>query len=131
MTDISLSLLRAARLEPLATLQAAHAARIQNERGDLRFQRWGCLNILSWIDGVLRTCIQFKQGHYEDGELMLHGDYPASLALASMGRPLQAIIDHPAFSGIDLEVTSANVTKEAFYLSHRNRVIQVEETAAA
>lgn len=131
MTEVSLSLIRAARLDPFATLQTAHAARIQKESGEVKFQRWGCLNILSWIDGVLRTSIQFEQGSYEDGELMLHGDYPASLALASMGRPLSTIVDHPAFRASGVVVTNANITEEAFYLSHDNRVMPVAEIAVA
>ena len=126
-TEVSLALIRAAELEPFATLQAAHAARVDDQCGDLRFRMWGCLNILSWIDGVLRTSIEFEHGRYDDGQLILTGDYPASLALASKGRPLAAILDHPAFRTIAVTVASVEYFDDALGLYHENRVIQMEQ----
>lgn len=122
ITDVSLALINAADLEPSATLLAARAARIGDPRGELQFRRWGCLNTLSWIEGVLRTSIECDQGRYDDGQLTLHGAYPASLAIGCKGRPLAAIMDHPALRTSGAVIASANVTEDAFILRHRSSV---------
>ncbi len=126
ITEVSLELIRAAGLEPPATLQAAHAARLDHHGGDLRFRKWNCLNILTWIEGVLRTSIEFEQGRYDDGELILTGDYPASVALGCTGRPLAAILDHPAFRAIPLDIASAEIMEDSLSLYHGNKVILIE-----
>ena len=131
MTEISSALLRAADLEPLATLGAARAARIMDRRGDLRFRRWGCLNILTWIEGVLRTSIEFEGGHYAEGQLTLHGTYPASLAAASTGRPLASIMDHPAFRTSAVRVANASADDDALHLFHLDRIISLDGIAAS
>jgi hypothetical protein len=131
MTEVSLALIRAADLEPLETLQAARAARIDDPHGALRFRRWGCLNILSWIKGVLRTSIELPQGRYDDGELTLYGDYPESLALACKRRPMTAVMDHPAFRAGGVEIVSASSTDDGLNLSHSNRVIPLEKISSS
>ncbi|VVT29855.1 conserved hypothetical protein [Sphingomonas aurantiaca] len=123
ITEVSLALIRAAQLEPIATLRAAHAARLNHDGGDLRFRKWNCLNILTWIEGVLRTSIEFEQGRYDDGELILTGDYPASVALACKGRPIAAILDHPAFQAISARITSVEIMEDTLSLYHKNKVV--------
>jgi hypothetical protein len=131
MTQVSLALIRAADLEPSETLQAARAARIEDPHGALRFRRWGCLNILSWIEGVLRTSIELPQGRYDDGELTLYGDYPESWALACKRRPLTAVMDHPAFRAGGVEIVRASRTDDGLNLSHTNRVIPSEKISSS
>lgn len=110
MTETSLALVDALGLDPFETLHSAHVARIRDPRGALHIEKWGCTNSLSWIEGVLRTSIQFPQGQYDDGELTLNGDHPDSLALACEGRPLTAIIEHPAFETNTLRILSAEIS---------------------
>lgn len=131
MTEISLALVRALGLDPFEALHSAHVARIKDPRGALHIRRWGCTNSLSWIEGVLRTSIQFAQGQYDDGELTLYGDHPDSLALACVGRRLTAIMDHPAFGASDLRISTASPWDDGLCLCHPNRVIPVNEIAAA
>ncbi|MES3150833.1 hypothetical protein [Sphingomonas faeni] len=131
MTETSLALVQALALDPFETLQSAHVARIRDPSGALHIRRWGCTNSLSWIEGVLRTSIQFPQGQYDDGELTMYGDHPDSLALACEGRPLTAIMDHPAFGARDLMVTSASFSDDGLCLCHPNHVIPVDDDAVA
>ncbi len=131
MTEISLALVRALGLDPFEALHSAHVARIQDPRGALHIRRWGCTNSLSWIEGVLRTSIQFPQGRYDDGELTLYGDHPDSLALACEGRPLTAIVDHPAFGADEFRISSAEMSDDGLWLCHPNRVIPASGILAA
>lgn len=131
MTEISSALLRAANLEPLAALETARAARVEDRHGDLRFRRWSCLNILTWIEGVLRTSIEFKGGWYSDGQLTLHGNYPASLAAAATGRPLASIMDHPAFRTSGVKIANATTDDDALNLFHADRLILSDGSMAS
>ena len=131
MTETSLALVRALGLDPFETLQSAYAARTRDPQGALQIRRWGCTNSLSWIEGVLRTTIQFPQGRYDNGELTLYGDHPDSLALACEGRPLTAIMDHPAFRASDLRISSASITDDGLCLCHPDRVIPADKILVA
>ena len=91
-------------LDPAETFREAFESSLTGGHG-VSLDRDGRTEYLSCTDGVLGLSFSFDGGHYVAGCVSIwRSSFPASVLAAAVGKPLAAIMDHPAFRVSDAVV---------------------------
>lgn len=131
ISEVALALVEARGMDSGEVFSSLRAARLKGNRNRIVHHTATTREALTLVDGVVDANIKFEGGNYAPGKLTLDGDYPRTMAIGAKGRPLAAVVDHPAFKGAGITIWYARALPGKLRLYHHVRSITIEEATRA